>query len=384
MANSFPYIIGISLFCMCTFVYEWLKEEERRKYVNIFTIAIFFVFFAFRGYVYSDWTSYVTVLRNVEWMDIFFITSEKASATLHEPGFTLLCCLCKTITQEYAFLVIVITTIDTILFLRFLKRWNIENVAFAMMLFFAFEGVTIMFNLLRNQLAIFVFLNALEYIRDRRPVPYFILCTIALSFHLSSILYFPLYFFLHIRLNKWFFLSICCCLITIHILGIHLISFIAGLFVDGTLAAKLEFYTDYLSSKHSISIVNTFEKVALVIMIMLYYDKLSEHSAKGTLFINSLLLYLFFYYGLSEFKTFSERLACLFVYSRWILWIYVYKSLNLNNNKQLLSALLYLYIVFISLGAYTLPIQEYDNLLFGGKSQIERLKIFYKTYEPED
>ena len=383
MAHSIPYIIVISLFCICTFVYERTKEEEKRISVNIFAIGLFYFFFAFRGYAYTDWTSYAELLENIEWSDIFNITSEKYTATVHEPGFTILCCICKIVSEEYDYLVIVITTIDTILFLRFLKRWNIENIAFAMMLFFAFDGVLVMFNLLRNQLAIFVFLNALEYLRDRRPVPYFILCTIALSFHLSSILYFPLYFFLHLRFNKWVYLSICCGLIIIYVAKIHLITLLTGIFIDGTLAEKLEFYTEF-SSKNSISIINTFEKVSLVALIMIYYDKLSEDSTKGTLFVNSLLLYLFFFYGLSEFKILSERLAILFVYSRWILWILIFKVLNLQNNKQLLGVLLYLYIVLISIGAYTQPIQEYDNLLFGGKSQTERLKIYNKTYEPED
>ena len=49
----------------------------------------------------------------------------------------------------------------------------------------------------------------------------------------------------------------------------------------------------------------------------------------------------------------------------------------------ILAILLFLYCSYVTFRGYPSPIQEYDNLLFGGKDQQERLKILNKTYKDE-
>ena len=140
MTYALPYVIVLTIFAILALIYAQRRDSAGDavlcSYITVGAIAVFYIFFAFRGYVYSDWTSYSESLENVEWADIFSITNEKTKGVIHEPGFTLLMCLCTLVTREYFFLVIVITTIDTLLFLRFLRRWNVGNIPFALMLFF--------------------------------------------------------------------------------------------------------------------------------------------------------------------------------------------------------------------------------------------------------
>ncbi len=382
MAYSIPYIILLTLFALCAFAYEYTDDKRRQMIFTMVAFGGFYVFFAFRGYVYTDWMSYAQILKELEWGDFFNVVDEKQTAVIHEPGFTLLCLICKSIVNEYAFLVFVITTIDTFLFLRFLRHWNIKNKPLVLMLFISFEGISIMFNLLRNQIAIFIFLNALEFLRDRKPLRYFLLCTIALSFHLSSILYFPLYFFLHRKINKWVYIGAFCAFFLFYISNISIaLTLIKILGLEGILGDKAEFYTEILTSSRQFSPTGTLEKFSLVILVFLYYESLCE---KGKhILINSSLIYFFFYFVFAEFKDFSSRLAILFVFSYWILWTELLTYLKIPNNRKIFATLLFLYCFYITLRAYPSPIQEYDNLLFGGKNKQERLKILNKTYEEE-
>jgi hypothetical protein len=383
MEYSLPYIAFLSILGICTILFEYTEDEKKKWNITAVAITVFYVFFAFRGYVYSDWTSYAALLKDVEWSDIFII--HKDNAVVIEPGFTLLCCLCAVVTREYAFLVIVITTIDLVLFLRFLKHWEIRNVAFAMMMLVSFEGVEMMFNLLRNQVAIFIFLNSLDYIIKRKPLPYFLLCLSALSFHLSSLLFFPLYFFLNRRINKWVYALIFFSFLLFFFSKVSLATTIINLLnLEGPLAEKAAFYTENLTVRRTISIASTLEQVMLIGLIVAYYNRITESFRGGICVINSLLLFFFFYFIFAEFKEFSTRLAILFVFSYWIIWIYLFKSLNLESNKIMMVCVLFMYCGYMSIHRYYKPIQEYDNLLFGAKSQVERQKIFNKTFETDE
>lgn len=387
MTYSLPYIFILTVFAVLAVIYAQRQENKEDtllcSYITGAAIAVFYVFFAFRGYVYSDWVGYSETFQNVEWEDIFDITNKKKQAIIHEPGFTALMCICSLFTREYAFLVIVITTIDTLLFLRFLRRWNVKNVSFAFMLFFTFGGVSLMFNALRNQLAIFIFLNALEYIVKKNPVKYFTLCFAALCFHASAILFFPLYFVLARKLNKWVFLGLILAFFAFYISQISIVmTFVKLLGLEGALGEKAEFYTEYYNSARALSPTGTLEKLGFTTLIFLYYEKLTSDKT-NIILINSLVLCLFFYYVFGEFRMLSSRLSLLFQFSYWILWIRLMDALFIQNNKRLFGGILYLYCLYVTTFAYVIPIQEYDNLLFGAKSQTERMEIFNKSFEDE-
>lgn len=383
MAYSIPYILVLTFFGISAFIFEFSENEERKRNVVLLSIVVFYVFFAFRGYVYTDWTNYAEFLDEVQWGDLLVWTG--GTAVVREPGFTLLCLLCKSVVNEYAFLVIVCTTIDLWLFLRFLRRWEIENVAFVFMLFLTFNGVGIMFNLMRNTISIMIFLNALEFIVKRKPLPYFLLCLLALSFHLSSILYVPLYFFLHRRINKWVLLGLFLSFFAFYVSQISIVATaIQVLGIEGTLGEKIMLYTETFTSSRTLSLSGTLEKCGLVTLLVLYYDDIIATNKWRLPVINSLVIYFFMFFILAEFYTLSVRLSDLFVFAYWVLWIDVVKILFFSNNRKLLAGLIYLYCLYILVFNIHTPVQEYDNLLFGAKSQYERRNILQSTYEDDE
>lgn len=385
MLYSLPYIVVLTLFGACAVYFDHIEDTDKKKYATLFAITLFFIFFGFRGYVFTDWISYAKMMEDVTFGDIFQLTTVHEDAVVHEPGFTLLCWLCSLITRDYVFFVVVVTVIDLWLYLRFLKQWNVDNVAFSFMLLMAFEGIGIMFNLMRNQIAIFIFMNSLVYIVNRKPWQYMGCCLLALSFHLSSIVLFPLYFVLHRKTNKWVFLGIFIAFFLFYISQQSIVA--TGLQVlglGGMLGEKAELYTTFFSTSRALSITGTIEKFGLVTLIFLFYDKLNSNVKNFQVLVNCLLLYFFCYYVLAEFKTLSSRMSYIFVFPYWVVWIYIIKVMAIPNNKRLLAGVLYLYSVYMLALNISTPVQQYDNVLFGAKSQNERLRILQSTYEDNE
>lgn len=385
MNYSLPYIFVLLVLGGSALAYETFNGEKQKAYTNIFAIFIFIVFFGFRGYVFTDWTSYAETMRVVEWSDIFQLTTTESDSIVREPGFTLLCCICSLFSREVSLLVIVTTMIDLALFLTFLKRWEIRNLSFVWILFIAFEGLNIMFNLLRNQIAILIFLNALEYIDKRKPIQYFSLCTLALFFHLSSLMFFPLYFFLHRRLNRWIFLSAYIVLLIIFITKLSTTSMLISIFgMEDTLAAKAKVYMEQYTTARELSISGTIITLILIALVTIYYDKITKEFPHRTMAVNCILIYFFLFYVFAEFKELSYRMSLPFVFPFWILWLDICKCLTIKSNRVILYSFMFFFSLYTTMFNMKIAVQQYDNLLFGAKSQQERLKILNKTYEPDE
>lgn len=382
MTYAIPYLVLLTFYGILAFLYENVEDSQRRKQITIVAVIVFYVFFAFRGYLYTDWMSYVKYLENVEWDNV--LSPEVKDTDVKEPGFALIAMICKTVFDDYFFLVFVCTTIDTLLFMRFLNRRGIDNVPLAFMLFITFEGLGIMFNLLRNAMTMFLFMNALEYIEKRKPLQYFAICLVAMTIHMSSLMYFPLYFFLHRKLNRWVFISVFFGCFLFYLSGTSIVMTIVKILgLDDSLGSKVEIYTELYSAERSLSITGTIEKFGLATLVFLYYDDIIDRFKGRIVIINSLLAYFILFYMLAEFNTLSYRMSMLFLFSYWVLWGDIVKIFYVKNNRRIVSTVLFLYCFYVTMLAINTPCQEYDNILFGAKGYQERITILNRTYEDD-
>ena len=377
-----PYILLITIFAVCAYEFEYVQAYEKKIYFTATAIIVFFIFFGFRGYVGTDWLSYSYILEKADWSDFKNWALDFDDDKIREPGFLFLMLICKSIYNDYFFLVFVCMAIDTFLLLRFLKKMEVENIAFALMVFSTFGGPELLFNLLRNALSLLIFLNGLEYINSRKPIPYFLICALALTFHFSALIFFPLYFFMHYRLNKWFYAGFFIAVVCFYLSKTSLLSLIvSGFDVGGVIGGRLEYYTDYYSGASSIRLLTIFEHFILVFFVVWLYDEIIEKKENRIILINGLLIFLTFYYVLAEFLTMSHRMSLMFYFPYWILWMDIIHTLYLKHNKQLMLVVFYLYCVIIQIGNFHEQTAYYDNILFGHKSYKEREKIYNMTFE---
>lgn len=374
MIYSIPYIILVCFFGICAYIYEHFEEETHQRNIVILTICVFFVFFGFRGYILSDWTSYYPMFYECSSDDI---TDFKIGNV--EPGYILLNLICRSVFADFQFFVFVCTLINTTLLLLFLRE-RTKNIPLMLMLFVSFEGLIIMTNLMRNSIAILIFINSIKFIENRKPFAYFSMCLLALSFHTSSLIYFPLYFFFHLKCNKWVYLFVffACNFIFLYKISVFL-SVASLLGVDELFAKRIELYTEDYSKVTPLSI-GYLERLLTGGLIFAYFDKLKDIRKENVVFINAIMTYFILYFFFSEFDVISKRFATLFVFGYWIIWYDLIRCFSITNNRLLFQSFIFIYCALKMMGTCNHPDYDYDNILLGAKSYEERLYLYNKNY----
>lgn len=377
MIYAIPYVILVILLGFLAILIEQKKEDEAFTHkITLWGILIYFVFFAFRGFINTDWMTYYVEFDKCTWDLLFNYEMGKS----REPGFLIFMLLNKSLVPNFHFFVFTSTLLNTWLLLSFFRKYS-DNLLIALVIYLVFEGFMINANLMRNSISIFIFLNAITYLQERRPLPYFGLCLLALSFHFSAIVYFPFYFFIHRKLNKWVYLTIfviCIMIFVLHIpifLKLIKLTGIGGMFIDN----KIDAYTE-LSTARGFG-MGFIERLITGILVFCYYEKLCDARVENRIFINSLVAFFISIFLFSEFAEISKRIYILFIYAYWILWCDLIKCFYYDRNKILFSTFVGLYCIVKTATTLNAPIHEYDNLLFGIKSYQERKYIFQKTFE---
>ncbi len=379
MIYTIPYIILVCIMMCASFLHAKTDDETSKRNITIFVVAVFFIFMGFRGFILSDWIVYYPYFYdcNLGYITSFF----QGDITCYEPGYTLLNIICKFIFADYHFFVFVCSAIETILLYKFFNE-RVDNIPLAFTLFFVFDGLSIMANLMRNFIAILIFLNALKYIEQRKPVKYFAACILALSFHTTSILYFPLYFFFHKSINKWVFIAIFAVCNIIYLGKISVFLTIASLFgLNSIFEDRIRVYTELYNASAGLSF-GYLERLFTGLMIFLYYDRLKEIRPNNQVFINGLIFFFIMFFSFSEFQTLSRRFSYLFIYAYWIIWIDFIKCFSIENNKKLFISFIFVYCILRTGISTYLPDFDYENILFGKtKSYQERLYLHNRTYD---
>lgn len=384
MIYSLPYILMVVVIGLAALYYQYEEREDYRRYTLWGVVALMFFFFAFRGYVSTDWTAYYADYQKCElenvWNNVY--TSTKVLWRI-EPGFTLLMWLCKMMVPNYIFLNVVCTAVNLVLLLRFLRR-RLDNPVLGLLLFTCFGGLMLSINLMRNAISILIFVNTLHYIRQRRPLPFFLWNLLGMMFHISAVFFLPCYFFLHRSTNKWVFAAVFVVGNIIFLGRIPIFLSVANLVLGdagGHLATVIENYTSGQMEEAAGISIGYLERLLTATLVWLYYDRLLEVRKDNMLFINSYLIYasLFFYF--SEFRVLSLRFSYLFFFSYWILWADLPRCFALKNNRYLFIGFVALYCVLKTHGQMNNIVSEYDNMLLGGRSYEERLYIFNRNYD---
>ena len=380
MPFSLPYIFLVLILGGLAVWYHVASEDISRRRVIAVCFLIFVFFFGFRGFIFYDWVSYYPTFQNLKYTFADVLTFQAGEAAL-EPGFSLLMAGCKGIYDNYQFFVLVCCLLNMVLLFRFLGKYT-QNIPLALVVFLCMGGIGMSTDMMRNSISILIFANSLEFIRDRRPLPFFLLCLLGMTFHLSAILYLPMYFFLHRKLNKWIFLGIFLAANVVYLLQIpllkSLILFIVG-FVSPALKLKMKTYLEMDAGVFRLSI-GYLERLFTGGLVFLYYEKMVSCRKCNTIFINCILIYLTVFLIFSDFSTVASRLSTLFVCAYWVIWLDFISCFAIPGNRMLYIVFLCLYSLLKVNGVCGNPIAEYENVLFGPRNYTERYIIFKRNY----
>ena len=172
-------------------------EEKSRKYINFLVVVMYVFFFGFRGFVGFDWVNYYPFFKDIDKLSDF-----KFATISNDVGFSVFASFIKTENPDYNFFILINTLVSVVLLHYFFKRYlPIRYYAFAFALFVAIGGIILELNLMRNVKGYLLFLLSIIYIEKRKPLPFFLLNLLGFLFHWSSLIFFPLYFFIHKKIN---------------------------------------------------------------------------------------------------------------------------------------------------------------------------------------
>ena len=336
------------------------KYEKRRQQLLKCAYLIFLLFFGFRGYVYTDFVNYKPFF---DLLDGFKSIPEVLIIKGWEPGFVAYSALCKAIFPNYFVWNIISTAIDLFLLYKILERYS-NNHLLSLLTFFVIGATALEFNVLRNAKAIFIFLYALRYIEDRKMWKYFALIAIACLFHISSVLYFPLYFILNKKWSKWILWLIYIGGAIVLIFHISFVSYIVSKFTFIEVG-RLEYLTSHIErSSAYTSFFGSIERLITMFLVIFLYDRLSKVKQSNLIFLNMYILLYAVFSFCAESNVMVQRFQYMFIGSFWILYpllIWFAKTQNRQFIYLFITIMMFLKLIIIAVD----PNLKYENVITG-------------------
>lgn len=381
MLYAAPYILLIFFYGFMSWWHQSTMSSKSRSISVALCFGVTLIFWGFRGFCFYDWMSYYPLYLQVD-------TSHVSVANVFsgvELGFSALMFLCKCIFDSYTFFIFVCTLINMLLLNRFLVR-RIDNYPLGMMICTTIGGIFFFTDLMRNAISTLIFINAVDYIYQRKPVRYYLFCLLSICFHYSAVFFIPLYFFLHRKTGKKTFALIFAVGCVIYALNIPLFSnIVASLLglISSEFESKVRFYLTELSSSSSVLNFVFFERVLTGILVIVYMDKLRSLREDANIFINCVLLFFVMTFYLHEFVTLSQRLSLLYACGYWVVWCDLIKCFSIENNRKLFIMFICFYCFLRILGHTKNVIANYDNVLFDSETFQQRKSIMNKNFHEQ-
>jgi len=369
---SIPYVVFAFLLGVLALCWHY-GDEKAKKWSIAGSITMFMFFIGLRGLIMSDWEFYYYFFRDhCTWNEIVHGGTENFEKV--SVVFGLYNLFFKTIFDNWYFFTFCHLGIEMALIYRFYTRNRIFNIPLALMILYCLEGNVIFCNLLRNGMALILCMNALEYINTRQFGRYLLWVAGGICFHYTSILFIPLYFIFNLKLNKYWFAGFIVVANVIYLLRIPIVMGTLGLLFRGNNVYSLMFeqYTEMFDEQASGITFGYIEKLITSVLVFLYYDDLMERRDDARIYLNALMLYLFLFLSLSEFAVMARRVSMLFFFGYWVIWYDLIKCFYYGNNRKLFCLFVGAFCLFRLANSCKFADYEYDNALFGPKSDVER------------
>lgn len=390
-----PYLIlTIILIVFSLLDIYYLKLKKSKKKVMIFLGIIYILFFGLRGFLAWDWLHYYPNF-NLSLNLIEVITSGNYTFNIvshYDIGYKIYVALIKCFTDNYHIFILISTIIDYYLLYICFIRYSPYPIL-SLLLFLAYSGFQIQYDLLRNIKAILLFLFSIYYLEKNRKIIVAGLLILQILFHSSSIVYLPVYYLIKRNLLKYKKAIYTLTLIGVIIFITQRQVIIDGLellektkiviFLPSSLILKLKYYlrneTFLVNSRIGLGVI---EKFFCFFLIMKNRKKIMRIKY-GKIFTNMWLLLFFLYLYTNDVRIIQERFSLLIICSYWIIY-----PIFLEIYKGKIKLLLVLIILsYSSLKIYMItnkdsknyPLMKYENVLLEFKNYKQKEKVILEV-----
>lgn len=370
---SIPYIlVGFLLFILYLLEKRAKYNNKSTKKYNYIALILLIVFIGLRGHVYTDFINYYPFYKQIP--PIYELSINNITTNV-EIGYYIYTSLLKAIIPEYHTWVFINSLIDILLLYYFFKKYT-QSAILTFLLFLAYWGLTIEFNLFRNIKSFLLFLISFKYLTNGKFTPYLILNLLGFLFHSSSLVYILLYPIFRLKLKKTVIIIIIFIINILYFSNVFITSLvlkIAPQLLDGHFVEKLY---NHISNSSEIGLTFGYVERTFEIFLFLFLgNKIKKQLPEYNVFFNIALVYYCVYLLFSDISIFTQRFPLLFVVGYWILLsnIFFIKF----PLKKIYTFLIIIFAFYRLYATNTTIVSKYDNLLWGIESYENRRSSCY-------
>lgn len=349
------------------------KNERKKHMLFVFSITLLIGFLGLRGFIGWDWWAYYPSYNNLP------------NGFNYEIGYEIWSNIFYKIGLSYHHFTFINTVADILILAYVLKKYS-KYPIFSMFLFLAVQGLSFEVDLLRNAKTVLLFIISIQFIKERKLIPFLILNILGMTFHMSSVIYLPMYFILNRNYSRKIILPLI-------ILGniyylfdtklfIHILEYMSSV-LPAAVGGKITSYLSIIPQNYKLPVGTLyFERLVTFIMVFFFLHKEKNHREKenpySLIMENSFYIFYLIFLFTSEFFIASTRIGILFIYANWFLWGDIIE--NLRDTK--IKAAVFLIAVLIGgnriynhFDFYGNKIlYRYENIITDHKSYEEKMK----------
>lgn len=345
------------------------KNERKKHMLFVFSIILLIGFLGLRGFIGWDWWAYYPSYNNLPGGFNYEIGYEIWSNIFYKIGLSY---------HHFTF----INTVADILILAYVLKKYSKYPIFSVFLFLAVQGLSFEVDLLRNAKAVLLFIISIQFIKERKIIPFLILNILGMTFHISSIIYLPMYFILNRNYSRKIILPLIILGNIYYIfdtkLFIHILEYMSSV-LPAAVGGKITSYLSIIPQNYKLPIGTLyFERLVTFIMVFFFLHKEKGSREKenpySLIMENSFYIFYLIFLFTSEFFIASTRIGILFIYANWFLWGDIIE--NLRNTKIKVAV----FLIAVLIGGNRI----YNHFDFNGNKilyRYENIVTDHKSYE---
>ena len=349
------------------------KNERKKHMLFVFSIILLIGFLGLRGFIGWDWWAYYPSYNNLPGGFNYEIGYEIWSNIFYKIGLS------------YHHFTFINTVVDILILAYILKKYS-KYPIFSMVLFLAVQGLSFEVDLLRNAKAVLLFIISIQFIKERKLIPFLILNILGMTFHISSIIYLPMYFILNRNYSRKIILPLIILGNIYYIfdtkLFIHILEYMSSV-LPAAVGGKITSYLSIIPQNYKLPIGTLyFERLVTFIMVFFFLHKEKGSREKenqySLIMENSFYIFYLIFLFTSEFFIASTRIGILFIYANWFLWGDIIE--NLRNTKIKVAV----FLIAVLIGGNRIYnhfdfngnkiLYRYENIITDHKSYEEKMK----------
>lgn len=351
--------LWIFVFIIVVIMWGLSISTKNVKYKKILAVATLSILCIISGTRYNTGgTDYFVYKRVYDFLEESASVSDninKYNLYSMESGFIVYMVIIKKLGFNFYGFTLINSIIFYYLFYKVLKRYD-YNINFILILFlykmFFYNTLISM----RQPIAILIFWIALQLLKEKKYIKYYLMCFLAMFFHNSSVILFVLPFITNLNITKNKFLAILIICLPFYFIHISNFSFINSIlktifYNDTTMIGKIE---GYMSSSGGMSIFYVLEYYLIAIMVYFKYDSIYKYDENSSFFIK-LFLCLIPFYTIFANISIVTRFKDFFFLAYPIMIIYIAKS------QKKYAKIIYIFVIMICFYGYFRYLNNFDS-----------------------